>query len=159
MRTTREAARDESHGKLVHHLQDLLEKNYDAEKGYKKAMEDAANKHLKKFLQKQAVRRNHFATEIDKQLHILNEHPKEKSSTLSGFHRVWIDLKTNFSKKDDESVLEECIRGEKASLRDYEEKLKHNTYPADVEALLKHQKNEIKATLSRVTTLEDLADH
>lgn len=159
MKTTREAAREESHLKLVHHLQDLLEKNYDAEKGYKKAMADADNRHLKKFLQKQAVRRNHFATEIDKQLHILNEHPKEKSSTLSNLHRAWIDIRTNFSRKDDESVLEECIRGEKATLHDYEEKLKHNIYPPDIEALLKHQRNEIKATLSRVTTLEDLADH
>lgn len=159
MKTTREAAREDSHKTIVHALQELLEKNYDAEKGYRKAMEDADNLNLKKFLKKQAVRRNHFATELDKQIHSLNEHPKEKSSVLGNLHRRWIDLKTHLSKKDDESVLEECIRGEKASLKEYEEKIKKYNFPPHIKEALKQQMNEIKATLSRVTTLEDLADH
>lgn len=36
MKTTREAAREASHDALVHDLKELLERNYDAEKGYKK---------------------------------------------------------------------------------------------------------------------------
>ncbi|MCH4823090.1 PA2169 family four-helix-bundle protein [Gramella lutea] len=89
MKTTRESAREASHKNLFHVLSDLLEKNYDAEKGYKKALQHTENPDLKSFLKKQAVQRNHFATELDKQIHLLNEHPKEKvsGSTLASIHR------------------------------------------------------------------------
>lgn len=158
MKTTREAAKEESHKTLAHNLQELLEKNYDAEKGYKKAMEHTKNHNLKEFLKKQAARRNHFATELDQHLHELNEHPKTRTSALGDIHRAWIDFKSSLSRHTDESILEECIRGEKASAKEYEEKLKKYKFPAQLEEMLQHQVSEIKASLSRVKSMEDLAE-
>jgi hypothetical protein len=54
--------------------------------------------------------------------------------------------------------LEECIRGEKASVEEYEETLKKNTFPAPIESMLTKQAGEIRQTLSKVRNLEDLAD-
>ena len=51
MKTTHEKAKEHNHDKLVDNLQELLEKNYDAEKGFTKAMKDAKGNNLKKFLQ------------------------------------------------------------------------------------------------------------
>jgi hypothetical protein len=76
MQTTREEARKESKENLVDNLQGLLEKNYDAEKGFKNALTNAKDTHLKNFLKTQAVQRHRFATELDKELRILNEKPK-----------------------------------------------------------------------------------
>ena len=126
METTREKSREESHKHLVHCLQELLEKNYDAEKGFKKALKDSDSHNLKEFLKMQAVQRNRFATELDKELRSLNEEPKDNGSATGSLHRAWIDIKTAFTGKDDEAILEECIRGEKASVEEYEEKLKKN---------------------------------
>ncbi len=159
MKTTREEAKQESHNEVVKNLNELLEKNYDAEKGFKKALEDVKNPSLRKFFKKQAVIRNRFKTEIEKELHDLNAHPKVKEGSATGsLHRVWIDVKTALSGKDDESVLEECIRGEKASAKDYEEKLSKGHFPPNVKNVLTSQLHEIKNTISSVKRLEDIAD-
>ena len=160
MRTTREAAREASHKNLIHILSALLEKNYDAEKGYKKAIEHTENTDLKKFLKGQALQRNHFATELDKIIHELNEHPKEKASgsTLGSIHRFWMEVKSSWSKKDDESILEECLRGEKASLNEYEEKIKNNILSPEIKAVLEKQRDSIQKTLRQIKVMEDLAD-
>ncbi|MEO2061533.1 MAG: PA2169 family four-helix-bundle protein [Christiangramia sp.] len=159
MKTTREAAREASHDALVHDLKELLERNYDAEKGYKKAMEHTSNDHLKRFLKSQAARRNHFATEIDNKLHALNEHHiSDGGSVLGNLHRFWLEFRSSLSKHDDESLLEECIRGEKSSVRIYEKKLKDHTFPTDIRLMLEKQLETIRNVLKEVKILEDLED-
>ena len=160
MKTTREAAREASHKMLVDALNALLEKNYDAEKGFKKAIEHANNPELKQFLKKQAVQRNHFATELDKQIHLLNEHPRESSdgSAMASIHRFWIDFKTAFSRKDDESILEECLRGERSSLKEYDEKIEKHILPPAVKTMLEDHRDKIRHTLNKIKVLEDLYD-
>ena len=159
MKTTREQAKETIHQDLVNNLQGLLEKNYDAEKGFKKAMEDAKSQDLKRFLKTQALQRNRFATELDKEIRDLNETPKESGSTTGTLHRTWIDLKSAVSGNDDEAVLEECIRGEKASLEEYENTLKENRFPQQLQVLLDSQLAEIKGTVAKVKSLEDLAEN
>jgi len=160
MKTTRESAREASHKRLVHILSDLLEKNYDAEKGYKKAIEHTHNPDLKKFLKNQAVQRNHFATEIDRKLHQLNEHPKDHNngSALGNIHRFWMDFKSSWGKKDDPSILEECLRGEKASLKEYKEKLKEKNLNPEIKTMLENHRDSIEKTLKQISLLEDLED-
>ncbi len=156
MKTTRESAREESHKKLTHGLQELLEKNYDAEKDYRTARERAENSSLKDFFKKQAVRKNHFATEIDKQLHTLNERPKESGSAMGTLHRTWINLRSTIGKDTDKVLLEECLRGEKNSVEEYENVLRKNRYPAKIEDVLRRHLNEMRATLSEIKSMEDL---
>lgn len=158
MKTTREEAKEESHKELVNNLQELLEKNYDAEKGFKNAMEDVKDLNLKNFLKKQALQKNMFVTELDNILRSLNEDPKEKGSTKGDLHRTWMDIKTALSSNKDEAVLEECIRGEKASEKEYEEKLKDESFPPEISRVLNRHLSEIRVTIAKVSTLEDLAD-
>lgn len=159
METTREKAKEDSHKNLVNNLQELLEKNYDAEKGFKKALEDSNHSNLKEFLKYQAVKRSRFATEIDKIIRDLDEKPKEEGSATGSMHRAWIDVKNAFTGKDDDGILEECIRGDKASADEYEEKLKKNDFPANIETVLDKQLMDIKETLSKVKSLENLDEN
>lgn len=158
MKTTKEEADHNLHDDIVDNLQELLEKNYDAQKGFKKAMENADSQNLKLFLQKQAAQRSRFANELTDELRQLNEEPKESGSFTGDMHRTWIDIKTAFTGNDDESVLEECIRGEKASAEEYEDKLKDGIFPPRIASVIQKQSKEIHQTLSRVKRLEDLAD-
>ena len=159
MKTTKEIADENIHNKLVNNLQGLLEKNYDAEKGFTKAMQDAKNPQLKKFLKHQAAQHAQFATELDKEIRNLNEKPIESGSTTGTLHRAWIDVKTAFSSDDDEAVLEECIRGEKACAEDYEDTLEDNRFTPSISGVLNNQLSQIKQTVSEVKTLEDIADN
>ena len=156
METTREIAKQQSHDDIVNHLQELLEKNYDAEKGYKKALTDAKDGQLKTFLMKQAVLRNRFATELDKEIRDLNETPKESGSTTGTLHRAWIDIKTAITGNDDEAVLEECIRGEKASVDEYQDVLDKQAFPPKIHSTLTTQLNAVKGTLDTIKRLEDI---
>ncbi len=159
MKTTKEKVDQKIHEELTDNLQGLLEKNYDAEKGFKKAMEDAKNPNLKSFLRRQAAQRNRFATELTHELRSLNEEPKESGSITGSLHRTWIDIKTALAGNTDEAVLEECIRGEKASAKEYEESLKENTFPPRITNVLTRQSAEIQTTLNNVKTHEDLAEN
>ncbi|HET8804606.1 MAG TPA: PA2169 family four-helix-bundle protein [Aequorivita sp.] len=158
METTRERANQENHKELVNNLQDLLEKNYDAEKGFTKAMKDVKNQNLKRFLQQQAVQRGRFVNELSQEIKNLNEQPKDSGSFTGDLHRTWIDIKSSVAGNTDEAVLEECIRGEKASWKEYEEKLQNKNFPSNISSVLQNQATEIHNTLNRVKTLEDLAD-
>lgn len=158
MKTTREAAREDSHEERAKHLQELLEKNYDAEKGFKKAIEHAKNPEVRRFLKEKAVMHNHFATELDSALHKLNVEPKEKGSFTGSLHRTWMDIKTSLTKDDDEAVLEECLRAEKAALKEYEKKLdKIRFSPLTIEILKGHY-DQIGSSVNEIKRLEDLVD-
>ncbi len=159
MKTTREEAREESRENLVDSLQALLEKNYDAEKGFKNAITNAKDENLKSYLKNQAILRNRFATELDKEIHSLNEKPKESGSLAGSLHRTWMDIKSSVAGNNDEAVLEECIRGEKASEDEYSTILNENHFPPQIENVLNNHLTVIRNTLSQVKTLENLANN
>ncbi|MEH6656522.1 ferritin-like domain-containing protein [Leeuwenhoekiella marinoflava] len=157
METTREQAKQQSHDETVASLQELLEKTYDAEAGYKEALKKAENVHLKNYLKERAVLRNRFATELSDALIRLDEKPKEKGSTVGDLHRTWMNIKQAFSTDKDEAILEECIRGEKASVEEYEEVLQKKPYRPEITNIITSQKREVAQSLSNIKTLEDLA--
>lgn len=156
MKTSLEKAREQTHKDTVNVLQGIIEKNYDAEKGYKKAMQDAKNPALKNFLKQQALQRSTFATAIDKELRDLGEEPKESGSVTGSLHRAWIDIKSSVAGNEDEAVLEEVIRGEKASVEEYEDVMKKHTLAPKIQNVLQSQLKDIQGTLNRVKTLEDI---
>lgn len=157
MKTSLEEAREKTHKETVNALQGIIEKNYDAEKGYKKAMEDAKNPALKGFLQQQAARRSRFATAIDQRLRQLGETPKERGSMTGNLHRAWIDIKSSVAGNTDEAVLEEVIRGEKASVEEYQDVLKQHNLAPEITQELQSQVGDIQNTLSKVKRIEDIA--
>lgn len=156
MKTTRELAREESHKIRVQKLQELLVKNYDANKGFKKAMKEAKGPALKEYLKKQAFLHHRYATEIDKLIHSLNEKPISEGSTVGRFHRVWMDIMIGISDNDDQKILEECIRGQKATLKEYQEKMRKNNFSSEIKEVLKNHLLELELTLKEVNSLEDI---
>lgn len=156
METTREAAHKKIHDTTVNQLNQLLEKSYDAEKGYKKAIENTDSTRLKTFFQERASMRSQFATEIHNELHKLNEEPTTKGSAAGSAHRTWMDIKNAFTSDNEEAILEECIRGEKASVEDYKEALKTDTLLTEVKSVIENQLKMIENTLNTVKKLEDI---
>ena len=157
MKTSLEQAKEKTHKDTVNVLQGILEKNYDAEKGYKKAMVDAKNPALKSFLQQQALQRSNFANIIDKEIRDLGETPIESGSMTGTLHRAWIDIKSSVAGNDDEAVLEEVMRGETASVDEYQDVMEKNILAPQINSMLHSQLSAIQGTLNRVKTLEDIA--
>jgi uncharacterized protein (TIGR02284 family) len=158
MKTTREAAKEESHKEHAEALQILLQKNYDAEKGFKKAITKTESSRLIEFLKRQALRHNRFATELDREIRSLNEHPKGEGSFTGKLSRAWMDLKVAVSGNHDEAILEECVRGQKGSAKEYEEALDENKFPPHLEEVLKKQLSDINTMIAEVKSMEDLTE-
>ena len=64
-------------------------------------------------------------TELDKAIRDLNETPINKGTAAASIHRTWMDIKSAIVGKSDESVLEECIRGDKAAVEEYKSVLEN----------------------------------
>jgi len=159
MKTTREVAKEESHKEHAEALQMLLQKNYDAERGFRKAITKTENASLKEFLKRQALKHNRFATELHTEIRSINETPIEDGSFTGKLSRAWMDIKVAVSGNDDEAILEECVRGEKGSAEEYEEALQENKFPPHLEQVLIKQLSDINIMIAEVKSMEDLADN
>lgn len=137
-------------------LNDLLEKTYDAEKGFKKAAENTDNAALKNYFEKKAQERYSFGHELKNEIKAFGQEVDKGGSLTGTAHRAWMDVKAFFSADDAESMLEEAIRGEKASLEEYKEVLKETSLPTSTSAVLNGHVQKIASGLSTIKSLEDL---
>lgn len=135
-------------------LNDLLEKNYDAEKGYKEAVENVKNQELKNFFEKKAKQRYDFGHELKAEIKNFGEKPDKGSSIAADAHRTWMNLKSKFQDSE-EAVLEEAIRGEKVAVNEYEDVIKDPSLPASTTNILMRHKNAIETSLKEVEILEE----
>lgn len=137
-------------------LNSILEKTYDANKGYQKASEKTDNPYLKSFFDKKSAERHTFGQELKSEITNLGQKWDEDGSVTAAMHRTWMDVKSLFSANDDEAMLEEAIRGEKASVEEYKEVLSETSLPPSTTTLLTQQMSQIQADLNLVKCLEDL---
>jgi len=132
----------------------LLEKNYDAEKGYKYAAENAQDPQLKAFFSERAQERYDFGHELKTEIRNFGENPDKGSSLAGDAHRTWMNLKTSLSANKDEAALEEAVRGEQVAADEYEEVLKDPEIPPSTANILLNQKNQIVGALNKLKGLE-----
>ena len=148
-----------SHSKeMSETLNDLLEKNYDSEKGFRNAADDVKNARLKEFFKGKAQQRYEFGHELKSELKNFGETPDKGTSFKGDAHRAWMDLKSKLSSDNEEAVLEEAIRGEKAALEDYNKAIKEGDFPPSTANILMRQRNSVERTLKEVKELEDIFD-
>ena len=138
-------------------LNNLLEKNYDAEAGYKTAKENVKSTRLKDFFASQAQERYNFGHELKSEIKSFGQEPDKGTSLTGDAHRTWMNIKSTFSADNEESVLEEAIRGEKAAVEDYNEVINDNTLPASTRNVLTKHRDNIQTALNKVERMENIA--
>ncbi|SFC85584.1 ferritin-like domain-containing protein [Algibacter pectinivorans] len=137
-------------------LNELLVKNYDAEKGYLNAAENVESPTLKIFFKRRASERSEFAKNLRTEILRYGQIPEDSGSFKGAMHRNWMSLKSLFSSNDEEAILQEAIRGEEASLEEYNEILKEKTLPPTIDSMLLKQRNEIQAAINLEKVHEEL---
>ncbi|MDX1427476.1 MAG: PA2169 family four-helix-bundle protein [Salegentibacter mishustinae] len=135
-------------------LNALLEKNNDAEKGYKYAAENAKDPQLKAFFSERAQERYDFSHELETEIRDFGENPDKGSSLAGDAHRTWMNLKSSLSSNKDEAAMEEAVRGEQVAADEYEDVLKDPNIPPTTANLLLKQKNGIVAALNKLKSME-----
>ena len=144
--------------KVSNKLNDLLIKNYDAEKGYQLAAERVEIPSIRMFLKDKIGQRQNFAFELKKEITEYGNLPEKDGSVTGDFHRAWMNLLTTFTGNESERILEEVERGEKASLKEYNEILNDSdmALPTSTEKILTNHRNAIQAALHTARVYEEL---
>ncbi len=137
-------------------LNELLIKNYDAEKGYLNAIDNVESKNLKMFFKRRASERSEFAKELRTEILQYGEIPEDSGSFKGTMHRNWMSLKSTFSSNNEEAILEEAIRGEEESLEVYNDLIKERNLPPSIDSLLIKHKNAIQAAINTEKVHEEL---
>jgi len=136
-------------------LNDLLERTYDAEKGYKNAAENVKHSGLKNYFNTKAKQRYDFGHELKNEIKAFGQEVDKGGSVTGALHRAWMDTKALFSSDNEESMLEESIRGEKAALEEYCQVISETSLPSTTKNVLEKQKSKIEVGLDTIKRLED----
>jgi len=140
--------------KMSNKLNKLLTKNYDAEAGYKKAATIVENPELKQFFETQAQARYDFGHELKTEIRNTGGTPEKGTSVKGDAHRAWMSIKDTFTPSDEENILEEVKRGEKAAVNEYQEVMADTTLPPTTKGILRKQVSTIENTLQNVKNFE-----
>ncbi|PRP67401.1 ferritin-like domain-containing protein [Nonlabens agnitus] len=135
-------------------LNALLEKNYDAEAGYKLAKEKVENSALKNFFDQQQKSRYDFGHDLKAELKSFGQEPDKGTSLAGDAHRAWMNIKSTFSANSADSILEEAIRGEKSAVEEYNEIINDSTLPPSTKSVLTKHRDNIQTALTNVKAME-----
>lgn len=140
--------------KAVNMLNTLLTRNYDAEKGYQRAAEEVDDTRLKSFFHNKARERYDFGHSLKDEIRNLGGSPDKGTSLKGDVHRMWMDLRESLTSHDNKAILEECERGEKSALEDYNDMLNSNM-PMSTKSIIERQRDTIRQDLREIQNLEN----
>lgn len=104
-------------------LNDLIETSKDGQEGFKSCAEDIKQQDLKAFFVKRSADCATAAAELQSAVRSLGGQPETSTSVAGDLHRRWVDVKSIFTGKGEEAVLNEAERGEDHALKAYKEAL------------------------------------
>jgi uncharacterized protein (TIGR02284 family) len=123
---------------VISTLNDLIETCKDGEEGFRTCAEDIKDAQMKSFFTGRAQSCAEAAAELQQEVRTLGGDPETSSSVSSALHRRWIDIKSVVTGKDDESILNECERGEDVAKRSYANALE-KPLPANIKSIVERQ--------------------
>ena len=135
-------------------LNDLIETCKDGQEGFRTCAEDCQRPDLKSLFNSRAQQCAEAAVELQQLVRQLGGDPETDTSVAGDLHRRWVDLKSLITGKDDESILNECERGEDVAKRNYRQALEEDL-PSDVRAVVQRQFEGVLRNHDEVRALRD----
>lgn len=132
--------------KISNKMNELLEKNYDAEKGYLNSAENVDSTKLKIFFKNRASKRSQFAKDIKTEILSYGQITEDDGSIKGGMHRNQMSLKSLFGANDEKAILEE-----------YKEILKEDAFAPSTQKRLEEQQQKIQAAINILMVEEELS--
>ncbi len=143
----------------IEELNDILAKTHDSVEGFREAAANVNDNRLMSYFNEQVITRKAFVTELEREIRSLGGEPAEDGTIAGTLHRGWINFKSSFSTDNTEEVLEECIRGEKNCIEEYDDLLEETHLPISTRQLLIKQKLMVEKTLLGLEIKEEIHDN
>ncbi len=117
-------------------LNTLIETTIDSAEGYGEAAKDAGNTRYAASFQQRAAERRQLALRLQQQVSSLGGKPEDDGSVLAKAHRMFVELRSKMSSKDDTAIVDEVERGEDHIKAKYEHALEDNDVTAGTRSLI-----------------------
>jgi uncharacterized protein (TIGR02284 family) len=150
--TNGSASRDQ----VIETLNDLLENARDGELGFREAAEHTKTPSLSALFGRRADTCRQAAAELQDQIQSLGGKVDEGGTVSGAAHRVWVHIRGLFGGASDETMLNECERGEDAAVARYRKALKQNL-PHDIHAMVQRQFEGAQRNHDMIKALRDRA--
>lgn len=137
-------------------LNDLIENSHDGEYGFRTCAEEVESANLKQVFAERAAGCRTAANELAQLVTQYGGTPADGGTTSGAMHRGWVHVKGAVGANSEESILNECERGEDAALARYRKALK-NALPADVRAVIERQAQGAQRNHDQIKALRDQA--
>lgn len=148
-----------SNEKLISVLNDLIEINHDRVEGYHRAAQetDEIDVDLQAAFNKMAADSVTYGSALTNEVVKLGGDPAEGTTNSGKLYRVWMDIKSAFTGKSRQAILESCETGEDAAQKAYEAALASDAeMSANVRQIITDQKSELKMAHDIVKKYRDL---
>jgi len=145
--------------KAIEVLNDLIRINNDRVEGYEKALNhtDESDVDLRNIFNRMAQDSRTYSRELTDQVQRLGGDPASGTTASGKVYRVWMDVKSGFSRSDRKSVLEECEYGEDAAQKAYEKALDDEAaFPPEVTQLVREEKESLRSSHDMIKSYRDM---
>ena len=144
----------ESNSDVISTLNGLIQTCKDGQDGFKEAAEGIERSELKTVFYEFSQQRAEFTGVLQELVRSLGGDPETSGSMSAALHRGWIDIKSAVTGKNEESILNECERGEDYAKDAYADALK-TTLPANVNDVIAQQSQTILAAHNKIKSLRN----
>lgn len=134
----------------------LLVKNYDAEKEYINSFENIKNEKLKNIFKEKAEEKRIFAKELREDILLHAKSCYETISFKDVIFRDWGNLKRLLLLNNEHGILEELIKVERESLKEYDAVIDINEFEPATLQLLEKQRQQIQLSINSIKVSEKL---
>ena len=145
--------------KLSEVLNDLIAINNDRIEGYEKAADETKDidVDLQAVFHKMADESRKYKAELSGEVSRLGANPETGTTGLGKIYRTWMDIKTAFTGKDRQSVLNSCEYGEDAAQKAYREALASDAeIDAETRQLITSQQASLKESHDLIKKYRDM---
>jgi uncharacterized protein (TIGR02284 family) len=133
----------------IEKLNHLIAIAEDGKEGYENAAEDVKNDMMKSSFLTFAQERAFYAMQLRQIVQELNGDAEDKGGgSVGSMHRVWMDLKGIFTGGDPDAIINACITGEDAAVKEYQLVLEDNAIVEIYKPGIREQLNGIQHALS-----------
>lgn len=130
-------------------LNDLIETCEDGANGFSTAAEAITDPEAKLLLQSRLAQILNAESQLRAAVRELGGAPVDHGHASASLHRGWINLKSVVARGNDETILDEVVRGEETAARWYRDALKR-ALPPTIKLLVGAQARGVEENLERV---------
>lgn len=141
---------------IIHALNACIETCMDGEKGFAVAAAEVRDPMLKELFMRRSKQRAENMMALQRAVTMFGGFPENEGTVRGTLHRSWMTTVRIAEGRSDALYLEECIRGERAAMRDYEAALhraKIDTLPTDLSNLLMEQYRTVRESFAELVQI------